>query len=212
MLTEGRFIQMIRRYGAVIVKPAYSSGGFGVMKAAQVGRGRISVHWGTRYTVYNHERAAFNYIKRCANGRAYVVQRYVPLIKIEGRPVDFRVMIQRKPKGSWTATGKLGKVAGSNHIITNVARSKGYILPAKSALHKTGLGSKAPAILERMNHIGLRAAKQLGMAYGFRNIGFDMAVDRQGGTWILECNSVPALSMFLKLKDRSLYKRIISYK
>jgi hypothetical protein len=212
VFSDDRFDALIRRYGSVILKPTYGSGGAGVMKATKLGHRKFIIRAGRRRIVCAGRQAAVTCLKRLAGGKPYVVQRYIPLASIAGRPLDFRVMVQRKHRGRWTVTGKVAKVAGAGHIITNVARSHGYVLPARTALSRSGLHKKAPAILARMNTIGLRAATQLGRAYGFRTIGFDMAVGRHGGTWILESNSRPALSLFCKLKDRSQYRRILRYK
>jgi hypothetical protein len=132
------------------------------------------------------------------------------MCKVNGRPFDLRVMVQRKKGIPWTITGKLAKIAGPNHIITNTARSKGYVLPALNALTKTFSRKQSELILNRLDQICLHAAKQLGKAYGIRTYGFDMAVDHNGDTWVFEANERPAIAFFRKLKDKSYYHKILA--
>ena len=59
-----------------------------------------------------------------------------------------------------------------------------------------------------MDQICLHAAKQLGKSFGLKTYGFDMAVDRNGNTWVFEANERPAIAFFRKLKDKSYYHEI----
>lgn len=208
---SGNFSQMIDSYGSVIVKPTFGSRGVGVTKVSQLGRNRYLIHRGVKQVTRYGKGLAYAYLKQKAGKKPYIVQRYVHLARVNNHPIDLRVMVQRKKGGPWRVTGKLAKVAGANHIITNVHRSKGYVLPTMTALTRTFSRSTASGILAKVNRVGLRAAKRMGRAYGYRKIGFDMAVDRNSKVWILEGNSRPALSLFLKLKDKSQYRMIKSY-
>lgn len=208
---SGSLSQMLGTYGSVIVKPTFGSRGVGVTKVSQLGGNKYLIHRGVKRVARYGKAGAYAYLKGKVGKKPYIVQRYVHLARVGNRPLDLRVMVQRKKGGPWKITGKLAKVAGANHIITNVHRSKGYALPAMTALTKTFSRSAASAILGRVNWVGLRAAKKMGPAYSLRKIGFDMAVDRNGKVWILEGNSRPDLSLFLKLKDKSQYRTIKRY-
>jgi hypothetical protein len=207
------FHQMLGAYGSVIVKPRFGSGGVGVIKVTRLVGHKYAVRYGTRKRVVSGRRAVHALMKQIIQSKPYIVQRYIPLIHLRGRPVDFRVMVQRKTRSArWRVTAKLAKVAGANHVITNVARSKGYVLPAGKALRRWFSKRKSVNIMAGMNHIGLRAAMQLGRTYGWKTIGIDMAVDRKGKGWVLETNSKPNLSLFLKLRDKRLYRHILRNK
>jgi len=43
-------------------------------------------------------------------------------------------------------------------------------------------------------------------------LGLDIGIDTSGKPWIIEANFTPAKSLFLKLKEKSMYHRIMSYK
>lgn len=206
------FHRMIDRYGSVIVKPAYGEKGIGIIKVSYKSGGKYIIHTGAVKKTITGKTAAFAYVKRLTKSKPNIVQRYIALAKVNGRPLDLRVMVQRKEGEPWAVTGKLAKVAGANHFITNVARSKGYVLPAMEALTKTFTRERSSSILKELDSVALRAAEQIGEAYNREIIGFDMAVDDHGKTWIIEQNPKPALSLFLKLKDKSQYRTILRYK
>ncbi|WP_276351433.1 YheC/YheD family protein [Cohnella caldifontis] len=208
--TGESFNRMINRYGTVIVKPNWGLGGAGVIKVSRRSSGKYLIHVGTNRRVFSSQTAALDFLRPYTSRKPYIVQRYISMCRVKGRPFDLRIMVQRKKGVPWTITGKLAKVAGPNRIITNTARSKGYVLPAISALTHTFSKSRSKAILNRMEQICLRAARKLGMAYGIRTYGFDMAVDRKGNTWVFEANEKPAIAFFKRLKDKSYYHQILA--
>jgi len=209
LFSNKNFDEMIQKYETVIIKPNAGGGGAGVMKVSRLPEGKYLVHKGAGKKVLSSKAAALRYLEGSTISRRHIVQQYIPLSTIDGCPFDLRVMIQRKKGVPWTITGKLAKVAGANHFITNVARSRGYVLPALSALTKSFSDKKAETILKKLDRICLSAAKQLEIAYGFQTIGFDIAIDQKGNPWILESNSKPAISFFRKLQDKSLYRRML---
>ncbi|MEW9674059.1 YheC/YheD family protein [Ammoniphilus sp. 3BR4] len=209
IFTSKNFDEMMDQYGTVILKPNSGGGGAGVMKVSRLSGGEYLIHRGTVKKVLSSKEGALGYLIRNTSSRTYIVQQYIPMSTINGRPFDLRVMVQRKKEVPWIITGKLAKVAGPHHIITNVARSKGYVLSATSALTKTFSNEKAESILKKLDEICLRAAKQLEEAYGFKTIGFDMAIDKEGNPWVLESNSKPAISFFRKLNDKSYYRNML---
>jgi len=62
-------------------------------------------------------------------------------------------------------------------------------------------------IEERRAEASLAAAWQPGGVI----VGFDMGVDKSGNVWMIEANPKPALSLFKRLKDPSMYRQIVSY-
>ncbi|MEX2104874.1 MAG: YheC/YheD family protein, partial [Bacilli bacterium] len=152
------------------------------------------------------------YIRKLVGSTPHIVQQYIALAEVGGRPIDIRVMVQRMKSRPWNITGSLAKVAGAKHIVTNVARSKGYVLPTRTALKKTfGNDKKVEKIVSSLNQTSMIAAKQLGKSYSTRKVGLDMGIDTNGKVWIIEPNFDPAFSLFLKLKDKTMYRTIVKY-
>lgn len=210
IFSKQSFLTMMDRYGTVILKPNFGSGGAGVIKVSRLSGGKYRIHLGTTTRILSNKSAALVYLRRFTGAKQYIVQRYISMAKVKGRPFDLRVMVQRRAGVPWTVTGRLAKVAGPNWVITNVARSKGYVLTAMNALTRTFPKNKAAAILKQMDKVCLHAARQLDTAYGRRTLGFDMAVDDKGNVWVLEANPKPAIGFFKKLKDKTYYRRILA--
>ncbi|MFC4077601.1 YheC/YheD family protein [Salinithrix halophila] len=205
---------LLERYRSVILKPSGGTGGYGVIQVTALGDGRLEVRFGPRRQVFINQKAALTRIKQGMQHRTlYLVQQRISLIEVGGCPVDIRVMVQRKKGSPWQVTGHLAKVAGQGYIVTNIARSGGKVLPVHRAITLSSAKGISPNRAVRdLCDTALRAAQRLGR-FSPRSLiaGFDMGVDRKGKVWIIEANPKPALSLFLKLKDKSMYRRIISF-
>jgi hypothetical protein len=213
--SEMNLWDMLKRYGAVILKPSEGSTGYGIIQVSQKGKELFEIHTMSEKRLFRGKKAASQIIqKQIQNGESkYLIQQRIPLAEINGRPIDIRVMVQRRKDTPWIVTGYLAKVAGKGYIITNVARSKGSVLPVQQAIPmSTARKVSTEKVIKNLCDISLLAAKRYGFSPRYTILGFDMGVDHQGKVWIIEANVRPALSLFLKLKDKSMYRKIISYR
>ncbi|MCS7464345.1 YheC/YheD family protein [Paenibacillus doosanensis] len=204
--------RMLDRYGEAIVKPSGSYGGQGVLLISHAGDGRYVVHDGPSKKKVEGREKLESLVRRKAS-RGYIVQRRISLASIHGRPFDLRVMVQRRKGGSWNVTGKLAKVAGKGYIVTNVRRSRGKVVPVKTAIRQSDMkGSSAEESLRSIDKVSLATAHQMRKYYpGNRTLGIDMGLDKNGKVWIIEVNFMPMLGLFRMLKDKSMYRKITSY-
>jgi len=203
------FRAMLERYGHLVVKPRYGYGGEGVQKVRLAEGGACEIRTDARKRKVADPDAAYDDVKR-RGGRGLIVQRYIPLARLNNRPFDLRVMVQRRSTRSdeWTVTGKLAKVAGKGYFITNVRRSGGRVMSARKALEASDAGGSASDILRKVEEVALLGARRLGRSYRWvHTIGFDIGVDRDGGIWIIEPNFKPDLTLFRRL-SRRVYLRI----
>ncbi|MDA8351628.1 MAG: YheC/YheD family protein [Firmicutes bacterium] len=207
-LDKENLLTMLDRHGGVIVKPSGGTGGYGIIQVKQVGMNTYEIHRGTRRQSASRK-AVYDRVRSMTGHRTlYMVQQRIPLMAVGGRPVDVRVMVQRRRQTPWRVTGHLAKVAGKGHVVTNVARSKGYVLTVAQAVRHSDIHSaSAEEVIRKLNDFCLRAAWQLGGVI----VGFDMGVDKSGNVWMIEANPKPALSLFKRLKDPSMYRQIVSY-
>ena len=211
MFSGESFVQMINRYGAVIVKPNWGLGGQGVMKVSRLSNGKYLIHYGMNRQVFSSKQQHWFVLRQYISHRPYIVQRYISMCKVNGRPFDLRVMLQRKKGIPWTVTGKLAKVAGPNRIITNTARSKGYVLPAMSALTKTFSRRQSELILNKLDQICLHAAKHWERHMGLESMAsiWPLTVMEIHGCLKLTKDRL-LLLYFRKLKDKSYYHKILA--
>ncbi len=213
LLTHKSLTHWLNQYGVVMLKPSSGSGGVGIIKISSLGNERYQVHYGQLIQRFRKKSELANFIKARTRGRTYLIQRYIPLIQIENRPMDIRVMVQRnlQEMGSWHVTGKAVKIAGTGYVVTNVHRSKGTVLSLEEAFQRIQLEANFTMveIHQHLDEIALQTAKQL-QAYCPRthSIGLDLAIDGDGRVWIIEANLRPMIGMFKHLPDQKIYEQI----
>ncbi|MCL6636338.1 MAG: YheC/YheD family protein [Alicyclobacillus sp.] len=197
--------RMLQAHGAVFVKPSAGSRGRGVIKVWQA-EGRYWVH----HTVqqprsFRRWPDLVRWLARVQGGRLHIVQQAVDVVRLHGRPVDFRVLVQRdQPGGPWLYTGTVAKVAGAGSVVTNIALSRGRVCDPQWVLQQ-GLGwsrKRAQQCLQRMVRLAMTAARHFDGYQLYRELGFDMAVDRQGRVWLLEENTAPSHALMKKLRSQ----------
>ncbi|MBD0380802.1 YheC/YheD family protein [Paenibacillus sedimenti] len=212
-LNESSFWRMIDKYGQVIIKPTGSYGGKGVIRIKKIEPESFQVHDGPQKKIFDDKSKLYTHIKKKIK-RNYLVQERIPLATAGGRPFDLRVMVQRRTKSPWQVTGKLAKVAGKGFIVTNVRMSSGKVVTVDHALNHSELKSMSKsALLSQMDKVALASSKQLSPSYPWvHTMGIDMGLDKKGKVWIIEVNFAPMLGLFLKLKDKSMYSKIKSFR
>ncbi|QQE76600.1 YheC/YheD family protein [Brevibacillus composti] len=202
----------LEKYGAVILKPSGGGGGAGIIKLTQLEDEKFLVHSGSGKKTLDGRTAAVAYIRSLFRPKPYLIQPYLSLGQIQGRPFDVRVMIQRKKGQPWVVTGWLAKLAGPGYIVTNVARSRGKVLPLGTALAQSNC-QVVPELRETLQELALTVGYRLGKKYPtLRMVGLDVGIDVSGHPWIIEANFRPAISLFQKLPDRRMYRQIIGHR
>lgn len=213
---------MLDRHRSVVIKPTGGSGGKGIRFVTALGDGRYRVRSGARAQVIRGRDALYRHLRGKAGGRRHLIQRKIPLATVDGRPFDVRVMVQRQRRGNgksgggngsgWRVTAKLVRVAGPGYLITNTARSGGRVLPFSAALRRSNIRTGAGGLEGRINRLSLRAVRSLhAHCRALHTVGLDIGVDRSGRPWIIEANFTPSKSLFKRLKDQTLYRRILRY-
>lgn len=211
-LTKESFYSMLNRYKHIIVKPSGGSGGVGVMSISLIDHQKYRLHYGRTQQTISGIGNTYSFVKNKTNGRSHIVQRKIALAKVNGRPFDIRVMVQRNKNSKWVITGKLAKIAGAGYIITNVARSKGRVSPLSAAISNSNIrGMSTRGMLNKIDQISLKAANHFERYYRIRTVGMDIGLDDRGKVWIIEANFTPSRALFRKLKDKSTYHRIMAY-
>lgn len=204
---------LLDQYRKAVAKPAAGSGGAGIIMVSGLRNGRYRVHRGAGRRMVRGKSNAFRHVRSKVRS-PYLVQRGISLARINGRPFDVRVMVQRHKGSPWVVTGMLAKVAGRGYIITNIKRSGGRVLPLRTAIERSTISWISPdAVIESLSSIALLAAETLATYYTHQQVfGLDMGIDTTGKVWIIEANLRPDTSLFLKLADRQMYHTIRSYR
>jgi glutathione synthase/RimK-type ligase-like ATP-grasp enzyme len=185
---------MLQRYPILYLKPANGSLGGGIIRLIRQ-NGRIIYQSTTpsgTLTRLTHSLYHMNQIlKQRIKKQSYLIQQGLNLVKCEGRPVDFRVLVQKNRSGNWTITSAVGRIANNQHIVSNLA--KGGTIRKASDLLKELKQIRKPSI-SQLRKKALEIAKTFeSLADGhFAELGIDLAIDQKGDIWLLEINSKPS--------------------
>lgn len=209
LLNKEVLTKMLLQYQSVVLKPRNGSYGRNIVFIKRNGAKAYRVKHENNVVTMRETDKLLQWVRK-NKGRGYIVQRRLHLAQIGHKPFDIRIMVQRK-KGSsstWNVTGSYAKVAAQGYLVTNVTSRT---IPVLEALELAQIGDRS--LLVKAERIVLLAAKQLGERYPeLRQIGFDIGIDRKRRIWIIEGNYQPDLRPFRRLKDSSMYRRILRYK
>jgi hypothetical protein len=209
-LTYNHLQEMVELYGMVYVKPDKGSSGVGVMRVEKHGYA-YQYQSGVQKLKFSTLRGMFQSMMKLTDNKPYIVQRGIHVLKYEGRPFDFRVMIQKNPARRWEPTGVVGRLAHPHKAVTNGSQG-GTIYPTGKLITPIAGKVKHARLLQRMNHLALLTAAQFSRTYPAMNeLGIDFAVDHSLKPWILEVNTYPDPCPFTKLDDKAAIKKIVAY-
>lgn len=211
---------MCSKYSTVFLKPVKGSLGKGIIRISRLEGGAYQTLTaqvgGTRKQIYPSLSKLFSSLSGKMKTTRYQIQQGLHLIEVDHRPVDFRALVQKNISGKWSTTSIVGRIAGSQHFVSNLARG-GSLSTVKEAIARSIL----PAGIK--GKIGIRLKKAaLEIAQGvdaqlpahFGEFGIDLAVDVNGRVWLLEVNSKPSKNDNTPMgegKIRPSVKQVIEY-
>jgi len=140
----------------------------------------------------------------------YIIQNHIEMAKIDRRPFDIRVIIQRKSLSSpWTATAYKIRVAKDGRRVTNASKG-GTVLTFKVAMNKCNIPNDIKNnLLEHIKEVSILASKTLGPYYSNKRLfGIDIGIKEDGSLHIFEINRRPLLKGFSKLQQKKIRRYV----
>ncbi|MEB3100548.1 YheC/YheD family endospore coat-associated protein [Ferviditalea candida] len=211
---------MCEKYRSVFLKPARGSLGKGIIRIMKQADGSYICHFtnvnGTKREQFASLSQVFCAISGKMKTMRYQIQQGLQLIEIDGRPVDFRVLVQKNRHGRWSVTSIVGRIAGSQQFVSNLARG-GSLCTVSEALSKSNLNShQRGSVYPRLKASALEIAAgiEAQIPYHFGELGIDLAVEPDGSVWLLEVNSKPSKNDNAPLSSQRIrpsVKRVIQY-
>lgn len=136
----------------------------------------------------------------------YLFQRHIPLLQVDQRPFDVRVVMQKYDIRKWQCSGIECRIAGKNEEITNIARGgKAMNLEEIIKNHTDFSYIKIQKKILRLSQKFCSLMEKKGFHYA--EFGIDIALDERGFPWILEANVFPSFKGFKEI-DYETYLRI----
>lgn len=189
---------MASRHPVLFLKPITGSLGKGIIRIRREPGDVYTCHYtnltGVRKQTFPSLSAVFQAISGKLKTQRYQLQQGLDLITTDGRSIDFRSLVQRGAKGEWAITSIVGRIAGSQHFVSNLARG-GSLTNVVGALAKTPFSSATRvSVTARLRKVSIDIAKgiEAQIPSHFGELGIDLAVDKMGKVWLLEVNSKPS--------------------
>lgn len=203
---------MLAEHSAVYVKPDTGSQGMGIFKVAKAkGSGYTVKHIVKKQQLSRHlnsVKAVYDHISRKSE-RKLIIQKGIALDRVNGRAYDIRVMVQRKPGGSWTVNSCAVKVGAPKKIVTNYYQG-GKLYTMERLGKEQRLSPKRTAKrISQLKSKSLKIAKHLsGKRKGMHELGIDFAYDKKQRLWVIEVNSNHPQFYPIKQLDPQAYKKM----
>jgi hypothetical protein len=195
LFSVGMLKEMLSRYKNLYLKPTNGSLGGGIIRLIYDQKKLIyqsATPNGTITRILRTFQETIKTLKRKIGKQSYLIQQGLTLATFQNRPVDFRVLVQKSKRGEWRITSAVGRIANTQHIVSNLARG-GTLRKASDLLKELSFQHKKPTIFQ-LKRRALEVAKGFErLADGhFAELGIDLAIDIHGKIWLLEINSKPS--------------------
>ncbi len=207
--SEENIKKMLKQSPSVFVKPDKGGGGSGIIRVRKL-IPRFEVCFRKNCQMVEERDLGRMVGRLLSPSRRYILQEGVELATIEGRPFDIRVLLQ-KPGNRWILSGMVAKVAARGRFVTNHCKG-GQPMDMKKALQfMDGEGIFPERVMRDLAKISYLTAEVLERRFpGLKELGIDVGLDWMGKPWIFEVNTRPYFRMFSKIRNPSMYRRIMN--
>lgn len=198
----------------VYIKPIHSARGYGIINTCIKDQGflfRTHVKGSVQEKYFSEENACTSFLSNMLRKNRYIIQRTIPPLLMDGRKVDFRVLLVKNDQGKWEDMALVGRCGMKGSFVSNIS-SRGTLRHGYSSLiHLLGL-SKNQALQLRKQISKLACSvgdglDQSGLHCGF--MGIDIGIDHNHHIWIFEIQHYhPSLKM-VRNYSPSLYSTIL---
>lgn len=198
----------LKRHQRVMLKQQQGEKGHGLIRLEVDGEGFVvRVNRAGKSEYYPTRPEVEGRLLPLLEGGAYLVQQHVDLPLYQGRPVDFRVMMQKDGRGQWVVRGMMGRFGKKGDILTSFVMH-GYATPVAEALRRAyGVGwREAVRLQDRMLDMAFTVCHALDRTAGcYGDLGLDIGMDRNGWPWLFEANKMPFHGLPLYMGDGQMY-------
>jgi glutathione synthase/RimK-type ligase-like ATP-grasp enzyme len=139
--------------------------------------------------------------------KQYLYQTYIPLLKINNRPLDVRVVMQKYDIKSWKCSGIECRVAGENEVLTNISRG-GEAMTLEDVVIGSGIDQSYDKIYKSIINLCQKFCNLIDSKdEHYAEFGLDIGLDQEGYPWIIEANIFPSFKGFKEM-DYEMYLKI----
>ncbi|MBA4602800.1 YheC/YheD family endospore coat-associated protein [Thermoactinomyces mirandus] len=205
----------LRKYTNILIKPNGGSHGRGVIAITRTpshfllkGRTRLNEPFSLRI---HSPVELMRWIEQTIRHTRYIMQPLLSLFTPDHRPFDVRILVQKNYRKEWETTGLAIRVGKPNSVTSNL-HGGGQAVSFKNFLHQHYPFSEAEKITSIIRFLSETVPPFIEQNHGpLVELGLDLGIDQQGHVWILEVNSKPGRSIFLKTGELEVRRRAVQF-
>lgn len=196
--------RFINNFGKVILKPIDLSRGRGICIIEKKDTGYRVIDYRHKSAIVSeyNDMEAFDDFLSVNRGLfcKYLIQKYLPLARIDKSPFDIRVVMHKGKDKTWGCTGIECRVSNGNSHITNISRG-GYALSLGDALRKAfPTNCDYNKLSQQIHDFCIAFCQCMDNTHEhYAELGMDVAVDVNQNLWLIEANVFPSFKGFKKM-------------
>lgn len=201
----------LKKYKHICIKPNGGSHGIGVasiqLKDSTYeikGRTKTNLPFETKF---QNKTQLISWIRSFIQDTRYLIQPFLSLSTPDNRPFDLRILVQKNEDLQWETTGMAIRLGKSKSITSNL-HGGGDATKLDPFLEKYFSPNNITHIKEQIEQLAMTVPSHIEKHHGpLVELGLDVGIDREGNVWIIEVNSKPGRSVFLRTGELETRKR-----
>lgn len=206
-------IPFLKKRTSVLLKPNGGSHGRGVVaisKAPQgfLIQGRSKNNQSFKLKIQSSIKLQ-QWVKQFTQGSRYLIQPFLQLTTPDHKPFDLRILVQKNNRREWETTGIAVRTGRPNTITSNL-HGGGEAVMLRPFLEANFPQESRIDILQKITWISKNVPPFIEKEHGpLVELGLDVGIDRQANVWILEVNSKPGRTIFIKTGELEIRRRAV---
>ncbi|WP_185806816.1 YheC/YheD family endospore coat-associated protein [Bacillus salinus] len=188
---------MLQRHQCLFLKPVHGSQGQRIYRV-MLDDEKIYMHESAMPQVgesqsFDTVNSLFYTLKARISKTAYIVQACVPLLEVDDRPLDFRLLCHKDSYNQWRVSSYVARVSAKGTFVSNLAQG-GDRHKILEVLQPHFDKNTSLHVKKLMTELAIEVASIIAIEAGghFAELGVDIALDPSGKPWLLEINTKPS--------------------
>jgi hypothetical protein len=203
--------RLIDNYENIFLKPLSGMQGHGIYQLQKDNRGfifRYRLNKQNITSVVDNWEAASAFIETKITPEKYLAQQAIPLLKLNNRVLDFRVIVQKDHHGNWIPQDIISRYGEKESIVSNISNGgiaeKGWATLMKFYEKDSRAAFQKYKEMQKLATDACVSFEKTGIHLG--SIGLDIGMDEKSELWIIEANNrEPDMTIALDANDSQLY-------
>lgn len=200
----------------LFLKPHYGYQGKGIYRIEKMGNGVINISkdaLAPRFICRNNESFKQKLDELINSKNEYLIQEGIPLLLINNRYFDLRVLVQKNNLGVWKVSTMVSRVAHEGYYNTSITES---VHTVEAVLQMMFSPLEISHMLDYLESLSIEAATAIDRKINsMAELSIDFGLDASGAIWIIEVNGNPQKSIYQDVPDLDnkdlVYRRPLEY-